>query len=98
MSAQLTFHRLAEAELNDAARYYENESKGLGLRFLDAVQQVADAILEFPQGAPVVRGSVRRRLVPGFPYGLLYSVKPDQVRVLAVMNLRRRPFYWLGRS
>ena len=43
-------------------------------------------------------GNVRRRLLRRFPYGLLYTLKPDAIRVLAVMNLKRRPAYWVGRE
>jgi hypothetical protein len=37
-------------------------------------------------------------LLPRFPYALLYSIKPDAIWVLAVMNLKRRPMYWVGRE
>lgn len=30
--------------------------------------------------------------------GLLYSVEPGAIRILAVMNLRRRPAYWVNRT
>lgn len=79
------FHRLADRELNEAAQYYELESEGLGSAFLKEV----DAIL---------RGSVRRRLLRQFPYALVYKIKPDSIRILAVMNNRRRPTYWVGRE
>jgi hypothetical protein len=42
-------------------------------------------------------GDVRRRLLR-FPYALLYKSKPSGIRILAVMNLRRRPAYWIGRE
>src|SRR5687768_3836383 len=35
---RVSFHRLAERELNDAALYYERESLGLGVRFLDEIE------------------------------------------------------------
>jgi hypothetical protein len=50
------------------------------------------------RGRGVLRGEVRRRLLRRFPYALLYKIKPDSIRILAVMNLRRRPSYWLGRD
>ena len=55
-------------------------------------------ILEYPEAGPLIIGAIRRRLVPRFPYALLYSIKRDKVRVLAVMNLKRRPMYWVGRE
>jgi hypothetical protein len=37
-------------------------------------------------------------LIRRFPYALLYSVGSGNIRVLAVMNLKRRPMYWVGRE
>jgi plasmid stabilization system protein ParE len=94
----VSFHRLAERELNEAAQYYELESPGLGAAFLTEVQRSAAAISQYPQAGQMVLGAVRRRLLRRFPYALLYRPKPDGIRILAVMNLRRRPAYWIGRS
>jgi hypothetical protein len=38
----------AEAELFDAAEYYERQRRGVGHRFLDAVEAVRDKIERFP--------------------------------------------------
>lgn len=35
---RVSFHQLAERELNDAALYYERESPGLGSKFLSEVE------------------------------------------------------------
>jgi plasmid stabilization system protein ParE len=93
----VSFHELAEQELNDAARYYELESTGLSAAFLTEVQRCCDGIVEHPDAGQAVHGSIRRRLVRRFPYAILYSIHPNVVRVLAVMNLRRRPAYWVSR-
>lgn len=93
----VSFNPLAEQELNDAAQYYELESPGLGNAFLAEAQRCCDGIVEYPEAGPVALGSIRRRLVRRFPYAILYSVRPDAIRVLAVMNLKRRPAYWIGR-
>jgi toxin ParE1/3/4 len=94
---RISFNPLAERELNEAAQYYQLESPGLGTAFLAEVEHSCSAIIEYPDAAPAVRGSIRRRLLRRFPYALLYTVRPDVVRILAVMNLKRRPTYWLGR-
>jgi len=95
--APVSFHPLAERELKDAARYYDLESPGLGQAFLDAVQRTCVSISDHPQSGAVVVGGTRRRLVRRFPYALLYSVRSDRIRLLAVMGLKRRPMYWVGR-
>ena len=93
-----SFHDLAKVELNEAAQYYERDSPGLGAAFVTEVERCTAAILEHPEASPIVTGAIRRRLLRRFPYGLLYRVRPAQVRILAVMNLKRRPGYWVGRT
>ena len=39
----VSFHELAERELNEAAQYYEREHDGLGGAFIADVQQCTDA-------------------------------------------------------
>jgi toxin ParE1/3/4 len=94
----ISFNPLAERELNDAAQYYDLESPGLGSAFLAEVEHTFNRIEEHPEAAAVIRGAIRRRLVRRFPYAVLYRLRDDEVRILAVMNLRRRPNYWIGRS
>jgi plasmid stabilization system protein ParE len=98
LSRHVVYQALADLELNAAARYYERESRGLGTAFLTEVQRCSDSILDHPSIGVLVRGDVRRRLVTRFPYALVCRVTSQQVRILAVMNLRWRPFYWVGRE
>lgn len=93
-----TFNELAEAELNDTIRYYENEQAGLGAAFLAEIRRSTAAIVEYPEASPIARGTIRRRLCQRFPYALLYAHQVDQIRILAVMHLKRRPNYWVGRT
>ena len=95
---RVTFNELAERELNDAAQFYEHERSGLGAAFIVEVRRCTAAVVEHPQSSPVVLGSIRRRLCQRFPYALLYTVAGAELRILAVMNLKRRPGYWVGRT
>jgi len=92
------FHRLAERELNEATQYYDLEKPDLGSSFLREVDRCLRSLEKHPEAGPILRGSVRRRLLRRFPYALLYTVKPESIRILAVMNLKRRPTYWVGRE
>jgi len=93
-----SFHELADRELNEAAQYYELETPGLGSAFVGEVERCVRAILQHPEAGPAIHGVVRRRLLQRFPYALLYSIKADGIRILAVMNQKRRPAYWVGRQ
>ncbi|SRR6266511_2733582 len=92
------FHELAEQELNEAAQYYELGDSGLGSSFLQEVDRRLQSIEAHPEAGAVLLGSVRRRLLQRFPYALLYKIKPTGIRILAMMNLKRRPAYWIGRE
>jgi plasmid stabilization system protein ParE len=94
----VSFHRLAQRELDEAIQFYDAESPGLGAAFLNEVERCAQAIQKYPEAGQFIIGTIRRRLIRRFPYALLYSVKPNSIRVLAVMNLKRRPMYWAGRA
>lgn len=93
----LSFHRLAAAELEEAAYYYQTRSAGLGSIFVNAVEDCAQSILEFPSSGRVIRSAIRQRRVARFPYAIVYSTSIDHVRVLAIMHLKRRPTYWVDR-
>lgn len=87
----------AETELNEAQDYYEAARPGLGDAFLDAFERAIARILRHPRAYPVVEDDVRRCLLSGFPYALLYVPKGDVVHVLAVMPQNREPGYWRTR-
>ena len=87
----------AEQEMLDAAAYYESRVPGLGAAFLDKVASAVVDIAEGPQRWTVIQPHIRRRLIHRFPYGLLYRVDPDEIVVLAIAHLHRRPTYWMER-
>ena len=68
----VTFHEDANAEMNDAAQYYEKRTFGLGLSFLDAVEDAVDKILENPEACQLVGDEIRHKLFIRFPYSILY--------------------------
>jgi len=97
VSRRFSVHEAAEAELNEAADFYDLESPGLGTVFIDEVQRAIASIARFPDASPLIQGRLRRRLLIKFPYSLVYSVRPTEIRILAVAHQKRRPFYWRGR-
>lgn len=89
---------LAQAELDDAAAWYERQQSGLGLRFLTVVDHVFNRIRETPLQFPSVHADVRRALLQTFPYAVYFRENEDSVVILAVLHLRRDPRIWRGRS
>ena len=87
----------AEEEMLEAAQYYESQTRGLGHEFLVGVQRTVARIIENPRLGQIVRGDTRRRLMSKFPFGILYRIDPQEIVIIAVMHLRRRPGYWADR-
>jgi len=94
---RVNFHPAARAEFREAAHYYEGEQPGLGRRFTDAVETALQRIAQNPLLFRVVFEDVRKCRVLRFPYGLLYQLRTDYVRVVGVMHLHRDPDYWKSR-
>lgn len=91
------FHPEAEEEFIAAARFYEQHAEGLGREFIAEVRHTLRRIVVHPRsGAPFSRG-LRRTLVDRFPYAVLYRAEVEQILVVAVMHLHRRPGYWRRR-
>lgn len=98
MNKTVSFHELAEFELNDAAVFFEGKTPGLGFRFITAVERAVAEIRQHPQASAIILQQTRRKLVKNFPYSIMFTIKPDRIRILAIANQKRRPFYWLGRK
>lgn len=92
------FHPEAQAEFFAAIAYYEGCEPGLGYDFALEVYSTVQNILSYPTAWPVLEDEIRRCLTHRFPYGILYSIEPDMINVLAVMHLHRNPSYWKKRS
>jgi hypothetical protein len=94
---KFSFHPEAEAEFYEAIDYYEECEHGLGHDFSLEVFGTVQNILDYPSAWPVLEDDVRRCLTHRFPYGILYSIEPDGIFILAVMHLHRDPGFWKHR-
>ena len=93
----------ASAELDEAATWYEQRRDGLGIEFLQAVDNTLELISRFPHAGAVVPGvppdlPVRRVPVRRFPFHVIYLEMPDAIRILAFAHDRRSPGYWQSRA
>ena len=95
---RLVVREAAEADIAEAARWYEKRSPGLGSEFLRAVDVTVVEIARMPARYPLLRGSARRALLRRFPYSLFFVATPDLVSVIACLHVRRDPRHWQERS
>jgi toxin ParE1/3/4 len=94
---KVVYHPHAEAELIQAAKYYESHVSGLGRRFLKESDEAMSPIGERPRRWRIIEVDVRRYLMPHFLYAIYYRVLPDHVRILAFKHHSRHPDYWRSR-
>jgi plasmid stabilization system protein ParE len=94
----VAFHPDAEAEFSAAARYYEAQAENLGADFISSVERTYGRLAAFPESGHPFGSRLRRALVPGFPYALVYRVDSDYLLIVAVAHLHRRPGYWRART
>ncbi|MDX6611160.1 MAG: hypothetical protein QOD75_346 [Blastocatellia bacterium] len=97
MKKRLSFHELAEQELNNAAAFYDSRQHGLGPLFIRQVQEAILLINANPESAQIVKGNARSKPLRRFPHNIIYFVTPNTIRILAIANQRRGPFYWDSR-
>lgn len=89
----------AERDLIEGALFYAREANAeLGLAFVVEFERALGVLCNFPHLGPVWRGTTRRFLLRRFPYSIIYQVKPDEIRVIALAHQSRRPEYWRGRK
>lgn len=82
---------LAQADIEAAAAWYEEQQSGLGLRFVDAVDHVLTRIRHTPLQFPEISANVRRALLQTFPYAVYFRATEELVVIVAVLHLRRDP-------
>jgi toxin ParE1/3/4 len=91
---RLIHHPDAEAELIEAAQFYERRVPGLGAQFLDGVDAGVRVLQQAPQRWRILEADVRRYLISQFPYAIYYRALPDEIRILAFKHHSRHPDYW----
>jgi hypothetical protein len=92
----LRIGQAASAEFAEAVRWYEQKRTGLGGEFFDAVTHAVELIRARPE-VGAVTGRTRSWRLARFPYRLVYRVREDDVYVVAIAHMSRRPGYWIHR-
>jgi len=91
---QVLIGALARQEIIDGCDWYENQQRGLGLRFKNEIRTTIDRILLYPNINTEIAKGIRRSLVKSFPYMVIYSTQVDLLEIIAVAHQHRRPGYW----
>lgn len=85
-------------DLEAAIDWYEQQQVGLGLRFLDEVESKVREINSSPLSHPPLDARTRVAIVNTFPYGVYYRETPEELVVMGLFHLHRRPGLWRQRK
>jgi len=87
----------AKVELDEAIDYYNHEAPGLGEDFLIEILNVLGRIDKYPEAWHPLSRRTRRCRTRRFPYGIIYQIRGDEILIIAIANLHRKPNYWKTR-
>ena len=90
---QVIYHPEVEADLVEAALFYESREAGLGSDFLNLFDAAVAVIAEAPERWAVVdeEERIRRYHMRRFPFSVEYRIVPQGVQILTVKHGRRHP-------
>ena len=81
----------AEADLQQAYSWYEDQQPGLGRAFMDEVSTCLSAIEQRPLSFAVVNAAARRAMTRRFPYALFFVAGEEVISVVAAFHMARNP-------
>ena len=87
----------ARSELRETVRYYNTQLPRLGEEFRGEAWETVRRIKEFPLAWQPLGGSIRRCQMRRFPYGIIYEASKDEIVIIAIAHLHRKPDYWRSR-
>jgi hypothetical protein len=94
---KVLFLKPAQFEVDDTVAWYNTQSHGLGMQFLDDIDRTIRRIVAYPLSSVEIEQGLRRCLLSRFPYGIIYGVDSETIIVVAVAHLHREPRYWIDR-
>lgn len=97
MSYKLELKEEALEELSEAYQFYEDEKKGLGEDFLDAINKMLIRIKETPHQYPLSYKNKHRAVLSRYPFMIIFEIEEEVITVYAVFHTSRDPKRWRKR-
>ena len=94
MIADVIVRPLAEADVREAALWYEGRREGLGAEFILELDALYERVAQSPRQFPATEEGTRRALLRRFPYAVYFVVGDDVPVIIAVLHQHRKPDAW----
>ncbi len=97
MSAQIRFLPEFFTDVQDAVDWYEQQQSGIGANLQTSVVDTLQRVAEFPSANPQADEMTRVAIVERFPFGVFYRVSGDELLIVGLLHLHRKPGIWKRR-
>lgn len=97
MTGPVQFSPEATDDIAEAYQWYWERSEAVSRKYLRALDTCVELLTAHPAAGPIIHQDVRRVLLRGFPYVLLYRITDVGVVVIACFHMRRDPRSWQDR-
>ncbi len=87
----------AEDDLVEGYNFYENQTHGLGMHFLDCIYSDVESLLLYAGIHRIVHKNYRRMLSKKFPFAIYYTVSGNEIKIHAIIHCRRAPAWMRNR-
>jgi plasmid stabilization system protein ParE len=94
MTYTVVLRQRAEKAIDRAAGWYEDRNPHAARAFLDAIDAALAKIVQNPQQFAMLKHKLRRAIVTGFPYSVLFRVVGTELIVTNCVHFRRHPRHW----
>lgn len=90
---------IASQDIQDAAKWYNDQKPGLGKKFTATVRKKVRFIRQNPKAVAIRYDDTRTALLDTFPYMVHFAVDDSKklIVVSAVLSTHRDPEIWKGR-
>ena len=95
--AKVTFLALAQDELDNIFETYDYQSN-LGYAFINDVKETVQRIQTYPEAWHKSSENSHRCILKQFPYSIIYQKRTDDILVIGIVNLRKKPTLWASKS
>ncbi|MBL8753291.1 MAG: type II toxin-antitoxin system RelE/ParE family toxin [Planctomycetes bacterium] len=95
---ELRFDPAAMDELVGSLDWYAARSGRAASMFTIEFERAVLLLREAPLRWPTFQHGTRRIRLRRFPFAIVYRVNADELQVIAVAHLHRRPGYWRNRT
>ena len=77
--------------MQESAQWYESQKEGLGMRFIEAVEDKIITVQQNPFHYQLKHKNTRLALIKRFPYAIYFILDEKKIFVLAILSTHRNP-------